>query len=364
MASISPVTIVSWNEFMADPTLMYNLFTRNPRSGQFQFDPARVNVMASSTSRTLKVETMEELLTWERDLLSKPLLLDMMAVHSKTDNYVYVRVTTRWRGHFAVLLNPLNPAVRRPMEEEFRKAREHMSNGDKFCLEFDLGPCIENWYAEMLDGAQGCYTSTKSSQARFYITNSSKYQHCFDCNAIWCVLCLPCWILSAPCYMTHRACTVKDESLIFNLPIIMRTPLARNLVVELIPERDQQRMAANRQLVQNRATHDQHMTVPQVVAPERQGHPSTAHHNYPVGTPAAPPPYSPPGYNTPPGYATQPGTVTNQPYALPPPPAVWRGPTPPGQALPQSQGQTTAPPAGQPPPDYQPCAPPPSAPRV
>lgn len=41
---------------------------------------------------------MEELLRWEQDLLSKPLLLDMTAVHSKTDNYVYVRVTTRWRG--------------------------------------------------------------------------------------------------------------------------------------------------------------------------------------------------------------------------------------------------------------------------
>ncbi|XP_013393000.1 uncharacterized protein LOC106160797 [Lingula anatina] len=261
MAAVAPVTAISWSEFIVDPPLMYGLFAPTP--GRLTYDPNRVKFLQNTSSnggqsnaeaRLLHVETIDDLVQVREELFSKPLFMRVYTEHVKVEDYGLVRVRTRWRGDFAVLINTLHPQIRHQMEPKFEEAMNELSQGKKFCLEFDLGPTLERWYAEILDVDSGCSRSnTKSKYTRLYITNHTKYQHCFDCNVIWAVLCNVCWLMSAPCYMIHRASTVTDIMHDIASPIVMRTPLSRGRVVDIAPQTDSQALQQAQQALRQHA---------------------------------------------------------------------------------------------------------------
>ena len=79
-----------------------------------------------------------------------------------------------------------------------------LNSRDSFFIQICCWPSINEWYTDKLHGRmmEGLNANwrTVCMFATFNITNSTIYNHCFDCNICWCCLCCVCWLFSAPCY--------------------------------------------------------------------------------------------------------------------------------------------------------------------
>jgi len=71
-------------------------------------------------------------------------------------------------------------------------------------VQFEFGRSIEAWLRVAYP--RGCWSlrGIRGHQARLYVTNYDKPQHCFDCNVLWWTILAPCWLLSAPFYKVRR----------------------------------------------------------------------------------------------------------------------------------------------------------------
>ncbi|XP_064649451.1 uncharacterized protein LOC135501322 [Lineus longissimus] len=240
----SPITVISWSEFLADPGLMYGLFDNVP--GVVSYSPEKVMVLVDNENsesaretnvRELTVNNFEELAHLKHVIFSRPIMLKTFVEHSRTSSYGSVRITTHWKGTFATLINTRHPIIQSQLEPQFQKAMAACSRGEKFCLEIDLAASLKQWYVEMLEIDDVCASvRTKTKCSRFYITNYAKYNHCFDCSVCWCVFCAPCWLVAAPIYKLQRKIKCTDIGLDVEAPVVMRTPLIRGHVVEIMPE--------------------------------------------------------------------------------------------------------------------------------
>jgi len=182
---------------------------------------------------------------------------------------------TVYVGDLALLIDTSHPMIRPGLEKGIDAARKIMQTGRGFCLQVDtctarkllqhyrclrvtkifiyvvvvrqsihglvicdptlsclLDDLMMLWWLRQIDFSasidawlkvnypRGCYTfgQVRRHRASLYITNRTKPQHCLDCNALWCLVLGPCWLLSAPCYKVSHilsysvGCCESDES--------------------------------------------------------------------------------------------------------------------------------------------------------
>ena len=78
-----------------------------------------------------------------------------------------------------------------------------------FSVQINFWKALNDWYTDKLNGRmhEGFNQNwiTQCVFATFNVTNTSIYNHCFDCNILWCCLCCVCWCFSAPCYKVTRS---------------------------------------------------------------------------------------------------------------------------------------------------------------
>ncbi|XP_033120888.1 uncharacterized protein LOC117120010 [Anneissia japonica] len=191
----------------------------------FIHDHHKVNVCVHSSKyktwfpdtlgEILKVHNETELESLSRSLLSKPLFLDVhLERNSKLANHRHI--TT---GDFAVVVNPEHPVIRQQMAKILEEGKADMSAGRSFALEFEFNDVIKAWFKQLMseDGItdSACYTLWECNHGRIVITNSSEYLHCYDVsleNTIIWMICLPCCLLTCPCYRVHRCFSCVDRS--------------------------------------------------------------------------------------------------------------------------------------------------------
>jgi len=72
-------------------------------------------------------------------------------------------------------------------------------------VKFEFGAAIEAWLRVAYP--RGCWSlrGIRGHQARLYVTNYDKPQHCFDCNVLWWTVLAPCWLVSAPFYKVRHS---------------------------------------------------------------------------------------------------------------------------------------------------------------
>jgi hypothetical protein len=229
-AKIRPLTVCFWSDFTANPSIMYELFAPNPR--KLNYDPDKVKVMGTKDGMIsqINVSSVEELESFVEQILAVPLLLRICAHFVSNDYFGAAQTdTVRFESDMALLVDTSHPMIRPGLEKGLDTARKIMQSGQGFCLqvcEIDFSPSVDAWLRT--NYPRGCYTigRVRRHRASLYITNCSKPQHCFDCNALWCLLLGPCWLLSAPCYKLYRRAKCTDIAVHIHSPIVRRTVLA------------------------------------------------------------------------------------------------------------------------------------------
>lgn len=229
---IKPVTICFWTDFMSNPSVMYNLFMPTPR--KLNYDPDRVKVMGTKDGmiNQINVNSVEDLDSIHEELLGVPLLLRVWAEHQQQSDPSGGPVD-KWEGDMALLLDTSHPMIRPELERALEQSRKILQSRGFFCVQIDLGPIISQWLKTAYP--RGCCTvgSIRSHKARLFITNFKKPEHCFDCNAIWCLLLGPCWLFSAPCYKIYRRIKCKDIVIVPEISLVRRSILPNGKVVEI-----------------------------------------------------------------------------------------------------------------------------------
>lgn len=59
---VKPLTVCFWSDFMTNPSVMYGLFSPNPR--KLSYDPDKVKVMGTKDGMIKLVPTNNRLLIW------------------------------------------------------------------------------------------------------------------------------------------------------------------------------------------------------------------------------------------------------------------------------------------------------------
>lgn len=227
--SFPAVTAILWEDFEMNPSLLPGLFKNTP--GELTPDTNKVIYVeqdrSNKKSGVLEVATNEELDDLINELFSKPLFTKVYITHQQNTSHhggrVQVTEIARWAGNYAVLFNMGHPDIRKQIEPSLRTAQELMAKGKKFCVEINFWKALNDWYTDKLNGRmhEGFNQNwiTQCVFATFNVTNTSIYNHCFDCNILWCCLCCVCWCFSAPCYKCSRSCTTKDMPITVNTKI-------------------------------------------------------------------------------------------------------------------------------------------------
>lgn len=235
MAAIPPVTVIAWPEFTENPSLMHDLFDKGD-DDQLIFDTNKVLtlLLEDEDSRIFNVESEEEFFRLRDELMSKYVLLRIHVVHIQRTFVGVGTLTTTWNADFAALVNFSHPHLKPGIEARFLECVTALRSGEKYCLEFDLGPSIREWFSDMFKSdSSGCCSETdsKSKFTRIYLTNHSRYQHCFDCGPLW-ILGFLCWIATAPCYMLIRSRSCRDIIHSISSPVVLRTGLEDGTIGE------------------------------------------------------------------------------------------------------------------------------------
>ncbi|KAL5019824.1 hypothetical protein ScPMuIL_002716 [Solemya velum] len=230
MARIPPLTVIPWQDFIMNPTMMYDLFKNTP--GEMNYDENKIIVSKQSRddpmSGVFKVDTIEELEKLVTKVRTCPLFVKATLVYRQTTTHsagtVQVQEIAQTSGEYAVLVNTTHQEVKSQMDPHMEECLTSMKSGKKFCFEFTVSHMLTKWYTERLGAIGGWNQSfvTYSMFSTFNITNATIYNHCFDCNMLWCMVCCVCWLMSAPCYKCGRSCTVKDMPLVIQADVTFR----------------------------------------------------------------------------------------------------------------------------------------------
>lgn len=216
----APICLTPWDDFVMNPSLYPGLFKNTP--GDVTPDTNKVIYLEQGKdnpkSGVMEVSTEEELDELIASFKSKVLFTKIYLSHQQNTSHQGARVNVmeiqRWQGYYATLFNLGHPEIWKQIEPSLKKAQEAMKKGKKFCVEICCWPSINEWYTDKLHGRmmEGLNANwrTVCMFATFNITNSTIYNHCFDCNLCWCCLCCVCWLFSAPCYRCGRSCTTDD----------------------------------------------------------------------------------------------------------------------------------------------------------
>ncbi|KAL5019825.1 hypothetical protein ScPMuIL_002717 [Solemya velum] len=226
MSNIPPLTVIPWQDFIMNPTMMHDLFQNTP--GEMNYDENSIIISKQSQddpmSGVFKMDTVEELEKLIRKVRTCPLFVKIRLVYRQTTRRSQVREITQLSGDYACLINTAHPDVKSQMDPHMDDCLEQMKAGKKFCFEFTVSHMLTKWFSEKLQ-AMGSWNSsfiTYSMFSTFYITNTKIYNHCFDCNICWYLICCVCWLMSAPCYKCARSCSVKDMSQIIQADVTFR----------------------------------------------------------------------------------------------------------------------------------------------
>ncbi|XP_062589594.1 uncharacterized protein LOC134251224 [Saccostrea cucullata] len=309
LSELPPYTALLWGQFLANPHLMYNLFSRGPNGTSFASDHVinMTGVWTNSKMSEFKVDSLEELQRVRNDLLTMPILFHIKVEHQKTENYAVIKIRKKWKDEFAVLVNTRHPTIREILSHKLNEATQHMQEGKNFCLKLDFGPSVKQWYSGVVDNEVSFCDSRSNSDSGHMEIFVHNYTTPIECcvNPVCIFCCFPFWLLfGGPCYCIHRNIKCTDESHSFSdLPVVLLTGVSVRVRVEpaqqfySYPSGPGHYPPGPPAMPQGPPAYTPPQGYP---APHQQAPPAGVQQNYPPGAPqnhpvGAPPPY--PGHN-------------------------------------------------------------------
>nr|XP_022321240.1 uncharacterized protein LOC111123289 [Crassostrea virginica] len=107
------------------------------------------------TGYILRVRSLEDLNDLAVLLYGKPLLMRINLVHTEVSSKYSADKISIWEGDFACLVNTGHRQVRSQLEWALKQAETHLSKGNKFCVEIELGDVVEGWYLQSWTCSRG-----------------------------------------------------------------------------------------------------------------------------------------------------------------------------------------------------------------
>ncbi|XP_070566213.1 uncharacterized protein [Ptychodera flava] len=205
------IAVAPMDDFLSDP--ISDVLVEKGSDTSFNND-TNVNIFIGSPAyrdhfphnygRTIMVEDLDDLRSWENRLLSSPMLIDAKCEAKSKEK-------APDEGFWAVICNTRHPSMRRQMENGFDRAKHAIQNGKRYMLEYDFREVLTAWFAER--GLE----NFKCKYAKLRITNHMFFE---DLNQMICgydkwigvllsVLCCPC-ISCGLCVNAIRLCYRVD----------------------------------------------------------------------------------------------------------------------------------------------------------
>ncbi|XP_072028863.1 uncharacterized protein [Amphiura filiformis] len=224
----SPLTVTLFSDFVQHPPREYFEVREGPGHPIYLHNRQKINMCTHSPKRKdyfpdsmgseMKVNTLAELESLAARLLKNPIFFDVILERDSHKPYDRHRYITK--GEFVVTVWTQHPAIRSQLQTLFEKAKEDLRAGRNFAIEINFTSAIKDWLKTLFvedDAANsGCYIYSMydCKYARLCVTNYSEFMDCYGCNKegliLW-LICLPCCLLSCPCYRAHRCFTVVDH---------------------------------------------------------------------------------------------------------------------------------------------------------
>lgn len=223
------ISVTLFSDFLRNPPLDFFEVREGPGHPIFLHNRQRINLCTHSYKRkeyfpdsmgsVMKVNSMGDLESLSERLLKNPLFFDVFLERDAKVPYGRTRYITK--GEFVVTVWPQHPAIRNKILTLLENARADLEAGRKFAIELNFTSAMKEWYKTLFtqddEDHNGCYIYSMydCKYARLCITNESEFADCYGCNlpeslVLW-MICLPCCLLTCPCYRVHRCFSVVDH---------------------------------------------------------------------------------------------------------------------------------------------------------
>jgi len=211
---------------MANPSIMYGLFSQNSRKLQYDSDKVKVLGTKDGMINQINIGSMEDLESFHEQILGVPLLMRVWVELVRNDYIGAAQTTTPFEGDLALLVDTTHPMIQPQLEKALDEARAVLQANGRFCIELDFAQSIAVWLRASYPRGYCSLCRVRENKARLFITNYTQPAHCLDCNLLWCLLFGPCWLLSAPCYKLFRRIRCRDIKVNVHAPVVRRCVIA------------------------------------------------------------------------------------------------------------------------------------------
>ncbi|ESP00076.1 hypothetical protein LOTGIDRAFT_158308 [Lottia gigantea] len=207
------LSIITWDEFLECPKGFNDLFFLE-RGDLITFDPDEVNVffhdslmmqpMLGSPSGdgktwTIFIESLSHLKQVRLWMLERVSVITAIIKNNK--------ITATTQGQTApclIAINPNQSSVREHLEQAFEQSWESVLARRRYCIEINLGACVEEW----------CQTAfnmkCKVKTTKLYITNGDEYAPPNIQSKKWRIACYPCLSIQRLMYKMQRRNAYDD----------------------------------------------------------------------------------------------------------------------------------------------------------
>ncbi|XP_038067775.1 uncharacterized protein LOC119737463 isoform X2 [Patiria miniata] len=221
-----PVYVTLLQEFKRCPPRFFNATVTDRGNFIMPHDPAQINVcdrtkegkslFPDTMGGVLVVHTETEFQQLTARLLERPIFFTVSVErHSKQ---MFSKVTHITKGRLAVFVNTQHPHVHHLIQSRLAQGMDSLKRGKHFAVEFDFNNIFASWMRGMYVSAdlQSSLASIHytAGSGKVTVTSYSEPNECFTdpCSLVlMCMFCLPCCLLTCPCYRIHRAVTVDDS---------------------------------------------------------------------------------------------------------------------------------------------------------
>ncbi|KAK6168360.1 hypothetical protein SNE40_020911 [Patella caerulea] len=212
------LSIITWEEFLECPSGFNELFYLE-HGDMITFDPDEVNVffhdslmmqpMLGSPSEngkswTIYIESLSHLKQvrlW---------MLERVSVITAIINNKKVTSNQAKTAACLVAINPGQTFVREKLESSFEQAWESVLARRKYCIQVDLGSCIEEWCMSAFR------MKCKVISTKVFITNGDEYCPPNIETKVWRFACFPCLSVQRVMYKVQRRTNYDDYFVDFN----------------------------------------------------------------------------------------------------------------------------------------------------
>ncbi|XP_071160639.1 uncharacterized protein [Mytilus edulis] len=200
-------------EFPPCVAIKFKMFLENPEMlCELTGLPGSMIVnLTSKEDRSVKADTAERLDHITDVLLHRPFLFQCVLKHevsTKKEDYTLVET---WNAHYAVLINPLHPAIQEFLHPLLTEASKHVNAREKFSLKIKFGKFVKDWFIRNVDDGRECSNqeTTLSGMGVCIYNYSTPLRLCSNPWMIVC--CFPFWFLfGGSCYLVQRKIRFYD----------------------------------------------------------------------------------------------------------------------------------------------------------